>query len=316
MSISPILSRTFFLVIAVLAQGVLAQGIMAMFGGSAMATERLYESEEKGATIIELYTSQGCSSCPPAEAWLNTFSDAPSDGRRLWKDIIPINFHVDYWDHIGWKDPFSSSEFSQRQRNYNRHGHTHNVATPGFVVDGLGWRGWGRGQEIPRHMQSSKRGALRAELNGDALVIEYRDLTQAAQSSSPTKHYSTRDLKQSTLGKLYVHIARLGIGIETHVLRGENAGRNLRHDFVVTGYRKARLELGTAGNSQVVAALIETTSITEATTAAATDAPAGIWNRALVLPEALDVDVQREALAIWVTESDDPKPLQIAAGWL
>jgi len=312
MSISPILSRTFFLVIAVLAQGVvaqvaLAQEGMATFGGSAMATERLYESAEKGATIIELYTSQGCSSCPPAEAWLNTFSDASSEGRRLWQDIIPINFHVDYWDHIGWKDPFSSSEFSQRQRNYNRHGHTHNVATPGFVVDGLGWNGWFRGQDIPRHMQSNKRGALRAELNGDALVIEYRDLAQAATPSSSelsakqsaskqstSKHYSTRDLKQNTLDKLYVHIARLGIGVETHVRSGENAGRNLRHDFVVTGYRKARLELGLA----------------------VPDVQTGIWNKALVIPEALAVDVDREALAIWVTESDDPKPLQIAAGWL
>jgi len=284
-----------------------------------MATERLYESAEEGATIVELYTSQGCSSCPPAEAWLNTFSDASSDGRRLWKDIIPINFHVDYWDHIGWKDPFSSSEFSQRQRNYNRHGHTHNVATPGFVVNGFGWNGWFRGQDIPRHMQANKRGTLRAELNGDALVIEYRDIAHAAESQpsmpSATKHYSTRSLKQGALGKLYVHIARMGIGIETHVKRGENAGRNLRHNFVVTGYRKARLELGAAENSPFVAALAEATSLI-AKPVSENDAQTGIWNRALIIPEALAVDVDREALAIWVTESDDPKPLQIAAGWL
>lgn len=59
-------------------------------------------------SLLELYTSEGCSSCPPAEAWISGLKE----GRRLWKDLVPVAFHVDYWDHLGWNDPFASKAYT------------------------------------------------------------------------------------------------------------------------------------------------------------------------------------------------------------
>src|SRR4051794_21790628 len=68
-----------------------------------------FESQERQTTFLELYTSEGCSSCPPAEAWLNQLSKSPV----LWKDFVPTAFHVDYWDHLGWRDRWAAKEFSE-----------------------------------------------------------------------------------------------------------------------------------------------------------------------------------------------------------
>lgn len=71
----------------------------------------LLTSTPNQTTVLELYTSQGCSSCPPAEKWISGFVDSD----KLWTELVPINFHVDYWDYLGWKDPFADSAFSKRQ---------------------------------------------------------------------------------------------------------------------------------------------------------------------------------------------------------
>ncbi|WP_084198797.1 DUF1223 domain-containing protein [Halioglobus japonicus] len=76
--------------------------------------EQRFVSPERQATLLELYTSQGCSSCPPAERWFNTLTDSS----RLWDDLVPVVFHVDDWSYLGWKDRFARAEFSQRQRRY------------------------------------------------------------------------------------------------------------------------------------------------------------------------------------------------------
>ena len=70
-----------------------------------------FSSPVQQATLIELYTSEGCSSCPPADSWLSQFKD----NEHLWTQIVPVSFHVDYWDNLGWRDRFSSAEFSRRQ---------------------------------------------------------------------------------------------------------------------------------------------------------------------------------------------------------
>src|SRR5471030_1071545 len=81
-----------------------------------------------GPWAIELFTSQGCSSCPPADAQLGKLSERP--------DIVALSFHVDYWDYIGWKDRFASQEMTERQRVYARVLKQRYVYTPEMVVDG------------------------------------------------------------------------------------------------------------------------------------------------------------------------------------
>ena len=98
---------------------------------------RVIESGPRQVTLVELYTSEGCSSCPRADRWISHFVDS-SD---LWQRVVPLSFHVDYWDYLGWKDRFSKPEFSKRQRNHKKTGNVPAVYTPGTLVNGKEWRG-------------------------------------------------------------------------------------------------------------------------------------------------------------------------------
>src|SRR5438105_5237324 len=82
--------------------------------------------------VVELFTSQGCSSCPPADALIHEIANDP----KLRGRVIPLAFHVDYWDSLGWRDPFSSAEWSQRQALYARTMHLSSAYTPQAVVNG------------------------------------------------------------------------------------------------------------------------------------------------------------------------------------
>ena len=77
--------------------------------------ETTFQSGPQRVSLLEVYTSEGCSSCPPAESWLGEFKNQA----RLWKEIVPVAFHVDYWDGLGWKDRFAREEYTSRQRAYS-----------------------------------------------------------------------------------------------------------------------------------------------------------------------------------------------------
>ena len=169
-------------------------------------------STEEQAYFLELYTSQGCSSCPPAEKWISEFTEH----EKLWKNIIPLNFHVDYWDYLGWKDPFASPVFGQRQRSYAAIGKSRIVATPGFIIDGKGWQGWFRGQGFPEFNIKSPN-TLTATIDETQVKINFDTITN---------------------NDLIAHVALLGFSIKTKVKAGENKKRLLNHDFVVIGYQQ------------------------------------------------------------------------------
>lgn len=169
-------------------------------------------SPAQQVNLVEVYSSQGCSSCPPAERWLSQFKT----DERLFTQFIPINLHVDYWDYIGWKDPYALPEFTKRQQNYKRLGHTRNIATPGFVVNGKGWNGWFYKRPIPVD-NSAVVGELSAEINNGKVEVNF-------------------DAEHSLPPLVQAHVAILGFDQVTKVTRGENRGRHLPHDFVVIGY--------------------------------------------------------------------------------
>src|SRR4051794_26867392 len=108
-----------------------------------MSQAALFEraSETTQTSLIELFTSEGCSSCPPAEDWLGRLKQHPG----LWQDFVPVSFHVDYWDGLGWPDRFARKEFTARQNTYARSWKAASVYTPGFVLDGREWTGWKSG---------------------------------------------------------------------------------------------------------------------------------------------------------------------------
>jgi len=105
---------------------------------TATAGNLTLNSGSKQVTLLELYTSQGCSSCPPAERWFNEYID----DEDLWTMVVPVAFHVDYWDYIGWKDTYATPEYGERQRDYARAGKARTVYTPGLFANGREWRGW------------------------------------------------------------------------------------------------------------------------------------------------------------------------------
>ena len=175
--------------------------------------------------MLEVYTSQGCSSCPPAERWMSTFKQ----DERLWKQLVPMNFHVDYWDYLGWKDPYASSVFTQRQRDYKALKLSTTVATPGFMYSGMGWNGWFRGRSVPVKPYKAI-GVLSAEFG----IADKDQKNRARIQFNPVIDLPTQ---------LQVHVAVLGFDQITQVPRGENSGKKLPHDFVVLAYNRGELNL-------------------------------------------------------------------------
>jgi len=170
-----------------------------------------FQSGTNRTALIELYTSEGCSSCPPAEELFSQLKAHP----RLWIDFVPAAFHVDYWDYLGWRDPLGAAEYSERQRGYAAEWKSRSVYTPGFVVDGKECRGWFRPDKLPH---SSDR------ITGTLMF-----------SSEDSKRWRLRfePVSRSTSGSVVFYAALLGFDLSTNVKAGENRGRKLQHDFVV-----------------------------------------------------------------------------------
>jgi hypothetical protein len=115
---------------------VLAAALLALALTAAIAQPLVIQSPEGRVSLLELYTSEGCSSCPPADRWLSTLRDDP----RLWRLVVPVAFHVDYWDYLGWRDRFADPAHAERQRTLAGQGLLSTVYTPGLVLDGKEWR--------------------------------------------------------------------------------------------------------------------------------------------------------------------------------
>ena len=162
---------------------------------------------------------RGGSSCPPAEQWLGQFTKSP----ELFTSFIPINFHVDYWDDLGWKDPYANAQFSKRQRRYNAFGHARTIATPGFIVNGKGYGGWFKCKKLSIN-NKIKVGRLAVTLEQNR-----NDGFGSADSRFEALNGAAND------GRTYAEI--LAFDQNTKVFRGENRGKHLLHDFVVIGYK-------------------------------------------------------------------------------
>lgn len=169
-------------------------------------------SSTHGTQLIELYTSQGCSSCPPAERWMSELATHPD----LWTRYVPVVFHVDYWDRLGWKDPFASSTYTRRQYAYAAYHRMRSVYTPGFFINGKEWKGFFDRKDLPA--ADTLRNQLSGTWKNGKISINLLSRTNKSMS----------------------HAAILGFGSQTYVRRGENAGRRLTSDFVVLAYKKTR----------------------------------------------------------------------------
>ncbi len=186
-----------------------------------------FSSGIQQVALVELYTSEGCSSCPPADKWLSKLETDPG----LWKTFTPIAFHVDYWDYIGWDDKFAQPEFGDRQRRYAAEGGVGTVYTPGLFRNGQAWRGWRTSNTVTSDAPAVGNLSITVKHGGvdarfDALAFDSADLV--------------------------LNVAVLGMNLETRIRAGENAGKTLHHDFVVVGLSSVALEYS---NGKYIAAI-------------------------------------------------------------
>lgn len=159
-------------------------------------------------SLLELYTSEGCSSCPPADRWL---SQLPPNG-----NVVPLAFHVDYWDKLGWRDAFAQATFSQRQRA--RNSGLGWVYTPQVMLDGEDYRNWHRSR-TPEVI------AVPSEVN---LKLSLTQSPERIDAEVESRFAAPADSRNAQL-----FLALYENRLSTQVAAGENARRTLHHDYVV-----------------------------------------------------------------------------------
>ncbi len=159
--------------------------------------------------VVELYTSEGCNSCPPADKWLSKLKTDPS--------IVALAFHVDYWDRLGWKDRFASAAYTQRQAQQQSVSGARFSYTPQVVVDGVDRPAWSNAA-IGSSAQAAAPVAVNLARDGDRFSA-----TVVPSAAAPAK--------------LAAYWAVTEQGYVSDVKAGENSGVTLHHDFVVREYR-------------------------------------------------------------------------------
>ncbi len=197
--------------------------IVASQASQAIASEAQTCSARSSATVtpvVELYTSEGCNSCPPADRWLSGLTAQPQ--------VVALAFHVDYWDRLGWKDRFASAAFTRRQMEQLPHNGARFAYTPQVVVDGRDQQGGVRLDVVNRAAAAVNIELVREGERVNANVV--------AAAQGPTRLAAYWALTESR------H--------RTAVKAGENEGVTLAHDFVVRDYRPVGEWTATPGTPQ------------------------------------------------------------------
>lgn len=167
--------------------------------------------------VLELFTSQGCSSCPPADDLLRKIARDPKARGK----VIPLAFHVDYWNHLGWRDPFSSREWSLRQSEYVRSMKLQGGAyTPQLVVNGA------------RQMVGSSTGEILRAIEEESRVAPVGSVTITSAGGSAVVR------AQSSKPEVDLIVVTFENGVQTNVIRGENAGKTMANDAIVRSLKR------------------------------------------------------------------------------
>jgi hypothetical protein len=190
----------------------------------------------ESVVVLELFTSQGCSSCPSADKVL---SDLGVDPERKDK-VLPLAYHVDYWDYIGWKDPFASSRWSDRQRRYGKHAFdTRRIYTPQLIINGRD------------HLVGSNRSSVHSRIDAASRLAAAAEIKASATRAAHTITVKGQVHMIRDAGKLDVLIIVFESKLNTRVSRGENTGRTLKNDFIVRRLVRASSfegKIGTTAN--------------------------------------------------------------------
>ena len=200
----------------------LAVVVISLQSTLALPAECITTSGDKRVALLELYTSEGCSSCPPADRWLSTLTAK----KNVPEALLPLAFHVDYWNDLGWNDPYSQAKFSDRQRQHSRRRGARFVITPQFLLDGQPYQRPLLFDDLDAKTQSINRTPPRATIR----ISESRQIFEInAQIDARVTEPSLQ------MAELFVAIVENNL--QSAVGSGENAGALLKHDFVVRDLR-------------------------------------------------------------------------------
>jgi hypothetical protein len=169
------------------------------------------------AIVIELFTSQGCSSCPDADANLSKILD---DAEKAGTPILGLSFHVDYWNHLGWKDPYSSKVFTDRQKMYASIMNLNSIYTPQMIING-------NSEFVGSDLFNIKKNITAVPGNHSMLNIRLSNPVRSGDEL--TVNYM---IDKNPKGD-FLNIAVVDRAVENFVPKGENSGKNLRHGNVV-----------------------------------------------------------------------------------
>ena len=164
--------------------------------------------------LLELYTSEGCDSCPPTDRWVSALATRGFAGDR----VIPLAFHVDYWNYLGWKDPFAQARHTERQRFVNARVRTRTIYTPQLMLDGKDYR---RGLSVEAF--TSDIAAINRLKPGAAIELKLASVSGALDVSATI----------TAPASAQVYFALTENRLSNQVTAGENRGHRLEHDYVV-----------------------------------------------------------------------------------
>ena len=188
----------------------------ALCAANAQAGQCVARSGERTVALVELYTSEGCSSCPPADRWLSSLEG------RYSGQVVPLSLHVDYWDYIGWKDPYAKGEFSKRQRKMTQLQRRALVYTPQVMLQGQDFMRWGT--------SAFDEAVARINAQPAKALISLR-IGSLAQNGIEVEARAELTGTAGTDAALY--LAAYENKLVSQVGAGENRGRTLKHDYVV-----------------------------------------------------------------------------------
>jgi hypothetical protein len=219
---------------AILATGAAVCGPVSGFAATCSA-----RSGQETMALVELYTSEGCDSCPPADRWLMSSFKPGATGAKA----VALAFHVDYWDRLGWKDRFASAAYTERQYDVTRTGGARFAYTPQVVIQGKDYSNWG-GTGVPAALAAINARPARASISVDA----------APQPGAIAVHAVVGVASPAERKDAVLLLALTEDALVSDVKAGENAGVRLTHDHVVRVLR-AGPAVGAAGVAEFSALL-------------------------------------------------------------
>ena len=196
-------------------------------------TKRPDVVESNSIAVVELFTSQGCSSCPAADKVL---SKIVNEATTHDQPVYALSFHVSYWNYLGWKDPYSSEEYTKRQRSYGQAFRLGSIYTPQMIVNGK--------HEFVGSSADRANKIVKAALNNEA-----KNKVVFTMVSKDTKKVSVDFKVEGEIRGKWLNVAIVERDVENNVPRGENRGRKLHHDNVVRNFKT--IEAKNAGKIEI-----------------------------------------------------------------